>query len=301
MQDDSGRVGPARRRCSCRWRDGCPVVHHHRASGRDPGYAVTRRRSRPAPIMSSSAAAAIRGNADAPPVIASPCCAAPATAAPLDATLETDWVPVLGVVPGSVPGFVPGSVPGFVPGSVPGFVPGSVPGSVPGFVPGVVTVLSPTTETAFPPSVIGSVIGATTWVPPRMPSSPEVPAWGAGPDAGAVPVVPFPVTLLSPRSEIAVAAGGDRCGHGCDDLGAAEDAVVTRGSCLGSRCGCRRCRSGVPADGAVADCGDRVAADRDRCGHRGGHLGAASDPVVTDWFLPGVQERWTSAQFPCSR
>jgi hypothetical protein len=62
-----------------------------------------------------------------------------------------------------------------------------------------VAVVPPVTPTEVEPREIGTVIGATIWVPERTPPAPLVEAAGAGADAGAgpVPTLPGPSTLAA--------------------------------------------------------------------------------------------------------
>ncbi|MAU94284.1 MAG: hypothetical protein CMP81_00120 [Fulvimarina sp.] len=192
---------------------------------------AVRRRASSRPPISISRPRPAAQVAPSPPVAASATTAVPAEAGDaITATGSPDDAGVTGVpgsagvpglvgsvgVPGSVGSVgVPGSV-GFVgvPGSVGSVgVPGSdgsvgsvgVPGSVgsPGF-PGVVGDVvseSPMTEIAFPPTVIGSEIGRSTCVPPRIESDPPVTA-SPPLDPPPLPVVAS-VDSLSPRTEMA--------------------------------------------------------------------------------------------------
>src|SRR5690606_2266673 len=74
----------------------------------------------------------------------------------------------------------------------------------------------PMTPMAFPPIVRGAVIGATTWVPPRINSSPVVTASVLGPAAGGAPLpavtVPVPRTPAAlPASVTGAVTGATAC------------------------------------------------------------------------------------------
>ncbi len=97
-------------------------------------------------------------------------------------------------------------------------------------VPASVLLLSPTSETALPPTVTGTSIDTSPWLPEPTPSLPSVMVTGAGaggPREGGVGT--FAAAVSEHRD--GVAADGDREVHRDTDLVARKQTVDARGVC----------------------------------------------------------------------